>query len=212
MRKWLKRYIAAVLVAILTVVCTNVTEVGAASQTWKEAYKKILNNWKLVENYSNAGTDYLKQYFGKDYGFDRYFLEDVNGDKTPELFLSSTSMGGLTVVFTYRDGKVVCLGCDLFYKINTSKKVLVVNGHWHGAGGSGADEYSIYSIGKNEWKRKYYIDCMNNKYTVWKSNCNKEKNSKSTYKKVYKKYVKGGKEFFKYKQYKLSSKKGLNKF
>lgn len=212
MRKWLKRYIAAVLVAILTVVCTNVTEVGAASQTWKEAYKKILNNWKLVENYSNAGTDYLKQYFGKDYGFDRYFLEDVNGDKTPELFLSSTSMGGLTVVFTYRDGKVVCLGCDLFYKINTSKKVLVVSGHWHGSGGSGSDEYSIYSIGKKELKQKYYIDYLYDKYTVWNSNWEKAKNSKSTYKKVYKKYVKGGKLFYKYKQYKLLSKKGLNKF
>ncbi len=181
----------------------NITPTNASTKSWKQEYVKILNNWRSVEKYPNSGSEYLKMYFGESFKFNRYFLCDVDKNKIPELFLYSTKMG-LTVVFTYRNGKLICLGCDDFYKINTSKKCLVVKGHWHGSGGSGTDEYSVYNIGKNSLKQKYYIDILENHIVN-----NNSTATKSAYKNVYNKYVKGGKKYSSYKKYKLSDKSGL---
>lgn len=172
----------------------------AAAPKWKTAYKKILKNWKTVEKYEDMS--YLKFYFDKDYKFNRYFTYDVNKDGTPELFLYSTTMG-MTEVLTYRKGKIVSLGYDNIYGIKKNKKVIIVQGHWHGAGGSGVDEWVVYTIGKKELKLKYYIDKMD------KISVNGKKASKSAYNKIYKNYVKGTTKLSKFKKYKLSNTKGL---
>lgn len=192
----------------IVLVFGNLSVVKAATKPWETAYTSILNNWKIVESYASAGTDYLKNYFGTEYKFDQYFLCDVDNNKVPELFLYSSTMG-LTVVFTYKNGILVCLGTDKFYKINTSKKVLIVKGHWHGSGGSGDKEYFVYKIGGNSLDQKYYIDYMD-KYSVYKNdNWDNAQRTKKAYDEVYKEYIKSGKLFSKYTKYTLSDKKGL---
>lgn len=173
---------------------------------WKAAYKKILKNPE-VDSYGDIS--YLHMYFGSGCKFDRYFVCNVDKNKTPELFLCSTTMP-LTAVFTYRNGKLVYLGYQDFYKINKAKKCLVVQGHWHGAGGSGGNEYSVYNIGKNELKSILYMDYLNDKYSVYYNNGkNYESATSEKYDKVYNKYIKGGKKFSSFKKYKLSNRKGL---
>lgn len=63
---------------------------------------------------------YLKQYFGDDYGFDRYFTYNLNKDGT-ELFLYSTARG-LTEVMTCNNGKITGPGYEHIYGIKKSKK------------------------------------------------------------------------------------------
>ncbi len=163
---------------------------------WKAAYKNVLKNPNM-DNYGDIL--YLEEYFGSYCRFNRYFLCDVDNNKTPELFLYSKPME-LSAVFTYRNGKLVYLGYDWFYKINKSKKCLIVHGHWHGGGGSGENEYHIYGIGKNNLKPIHSIDYSSDtvfgKYSV-------------EYEKVYNKYVKGGRKFSSFKKYKLSDMNGL---
>ena len=172
-----------------------------AAPKWKNAYKKILKNWRLAEKYDDLS--YLKSYFGNDYGFDIYFIYDLNKDGTPELFLHSTTMG-LTEILTFKKGKITGLGYDHIYGIKKSKKALIINGHWHGAGGSGKDEWAVYTIGKKKLKQKYYLDIWDGEVNV-----NFKKSTKSTYNKIYKEYVKGTAKFGKFKKYKLSDMKGL---
>ncbi len=172
-----------------------------AAPKWKNAYKKILKNWRLVEKYDDMS--YLKQYFGDDYGFDRYFTYDLNKDGTPELFLYSTTMG-LTEVLTCKNGKITGLGYEHIYGIKKSKKAVIINGHWHGSGGSGEKEWAVYTMGKKKLKQKYYMDIWNGEVNV-----NFSKSTKSAYNKVYKEYVKGTTKLGKFKKYKLTDTKGL---
>lgn len=193
------------LILICALICSMLAPSAAlrvdAAPKWKTAYKKILKNWKRVEKYEDMS--YLKFYFGKDYKFNRYFTYDVNKDGTPELFLYSTTMG-MTEVLTYKKGKIISLGYDDIYGIKKSKKAIIVEGHWHGSGGSGA-EWTVYTIGKKKLRVKYSIDPMGTDgITV-----NYKKASKSAYNKIYKSYVKGTTKLNKFKKYKLSNTKGL---
>ena len=129
---------------------------AASKQNWRSAYKGILADWRKVERYQD--TSYLKQYFGEGYRFDRYYLYDLDKNGTPELFLNSRGMG-LTVVLTYKNG-LKSLGYEALDRIHKGKKELIVHGHWHGAGGSGTDEWSIYRVSGNKLSLTYYIDHM----------------------------------------------------
>lgn len=182
----------------------------AASKSWKTAYKNVLKNWRTIESVAGYSGDYLKRYFGSSYKYDKYFLCDMDGNGVPELFLYSTTMN-LATVFTCVNGSLVYLSCDQYYKINTSKHLLVVNGHWHGAGGSGAYEYSIYRVKRKSCAKLYYIDMMpgGTSYEVRNEKTGGTFHKKAKYRSVYKKYVSKGKLFAKVKKYKLSNKKGL---
>ncbi len=110
--------------------------------TWQDQYQAILADPALADRYLDL--DYEHSYFGSDYGWDQYYLYDMTGDDIPELFLKSDSMG-LTVVYTWDEYAGLCgLWCDMPAGILTSKAELLVNGHWHGAGGSGKFEWSVY--------------------------------------------------------------------
>lgn len=126
-------------------------------QSWKEAYGLFLENWKLIEDYGDFS--YLSMYFGEEhYSFDRYFLCDIDENGTPELLLYSMYMR-LTAVFTYADEPVFLLYNNL-YGINLETDEVVINGHWHGAGGSGIDEWSACRITGDVSKYSMYIDYM----------------------------------------------------
>lgn len=173
--------------------------VYATQPQWEVQYRKILKNWRLVNSYLN--TNYLKEYFGKDYRFDKYCLYDLNKDGIPELFLSSSSMG-LTGVLTYKK-KVIGLTCDNIYKVNKSKKEIIVRGHWHGAGGSYENEYTIYNISKNKMNMLYYIDNLDGYITLY-SPFYKLSETKNDYKKIYNSHVKSATLFSSLKKYKLN--------
>ena len=196
----MKKLIARILILVMILTALPVCQAEAAPK-WKNAYKKVLKNWRLVEKYNDMS--YLKQYFGDEYGFDRYFTYDLNKDGTPELFLYSTTMG-LTEVLTYKKGKMIVLGYVDLYGIKKSQKAIVVRGHWHGAGGSGNKEWVIHTMGKKKLTQKYYIDILNGRVDV-----NYSASTKSAYNKIYKKYVKGATKFSKFKKYKLPSMRGL---
>ncbi|MCD8013872.1 MAG: Ig-like domain-containing protein [Lachnospiraceae bacterium] len=147
---------------------------------WKSAYNKVIKNWKsTIKKYSNQDYSYLSQYFGKKFKYNKYFLYDLDGNGVPELFLYSTSMK-LTAVFTYKNDKLVSLGYQYFYAINTSKKALLVHGHWHGAGGSGTYEYSAYKISGSKLKEILDIDITGDYYCWYKG-----KTLSATYKNYY---------------------------
>ena len=121
---------------------------------WRDAYQMFLNDWKRIEEYGDFS--YLPFYFGNKYYFDKYFLCDVDENGIPELFLYSTNMR-LTAVFTYED-EPVFLTYDMIYGINPETDEVIINGHWHGSGGSGADEWSAYHISGIACEYSMYID------------------------------------------------------
>ena len=124
-------------------------------KNWRDAYQMFLDDWKRIEKYGDF--DYLEFYFGEDgYNFDKYFLCDVDENGIPELFLYSTYMR-LTAVFTYEDESVFLM-YDNIYGINTETDEVVIQGHWHGAGGSGINEWSAYHISGIPWEYSMYID------------------------------------------------------
>lgn len=207
------RILPLLLAIILAMPCFQPMQLQAAAPKWQKAYAGIIKNWKKIESISGYDSSYLKTYFGKNYKYDKYFLCDVDGNKTPELFLYSSKMG-LTAVFTYSaySNRVIFLSYDDYYKINRKENALVVKGHWHGAGGSGTKEYAIYQVNNNVIREKYYIDNLGGNYQTYKNgNYSTLQRTKSAYNKVYRQYVKGGKKFSKYKKYKLSNKTGLKK-
>lgn len=121
---------------------------------WRQAYHIFLDDWKSIEKYGDFS--YLEFYFEEGYYFDKYFLSDVDGNGTPELFLYSTYMG-LTAVFTYTDRPVYLL-YDWIYGINYETDEVIIKGHWHGAGGSGEDEWKAYRITEGLSEYSMYID------------------------------------------------------
>lgn len=84
--------------------CTKNTEETTdiiKSDEWSscyQAYKSVLADWTLIEKYGDFS--YYAFYFGDNYGYDSYFLFDVDKNGIPELFLCSESMC-ITTVFTY---------------------------------------------------------------------------------------------------------------
>lgn len=220
----------AALVLALTFTAATPAPAHAASSTptyksWKTAYKAVLKDWTIIETTTGyAGCeDYLEMYFGSSYSYNRYFIYNLDKKGAPELFLHSTKMG-LTAVFTYRKGKLVYLCYDDFYGINKKQKTLVVQGHWHGAGGTYENEWSGYRMSSlKKISRFFYIDSCTSLswgaslysdtggyYAYYKGTSNySAKKSKRLYKSLKKKYVKGATKFSKFKKYKLTTTKGL---
>ena len=122
---------------------------------WQAAYQSLLSDTTQVDSYIDL--TYVREYFRETgISFDKYFLYDVDKDSIPELFLPFAT--NMMAVFTY-DDSLKGLGYDSFYSINTETRELIVQGHWHGAGGSGTDEWNIYSITHNPTGLKgKYID------------------------------------------------------
>ncbi|MDE7277363.1 MAG: hypothetical protein K2N98_11025 [Lachnospiraceae bacterium] len=129
-------------------------EKNEPSENWQTAYQVFLDDWKQIEKYGDFG--YLEWYFGDNYSFDKYFLCDIDKNGIPELLLYSTCMR-LTAVFTYAD-EPVFLVYNRIYGINPETNEVVTNGHWHGAGGSGIDEWSAYTISGDVAEYSLYID------------------------------------------------------
>lgn len=204
-----KRWLCVIMAALMIItmpVCHSETVHAASGSSWKKAYEGILNNWKRAEKYCD--TSYLKMYFGKDYKFNQYFLYDLNRNGTPELFLHSTTMG-LTLVFTY-NGRLISLGYYDIYGFNTEKKELIVRGHWHGAGGSGVNEWSIYKMGSSWMTSIYYMDKINGKSSVYDTQGGGFKESTKTYSSVYDQHIRKCKKLSSFTRYKLSDRRTLN--
>lgn len=188
-------------------------EVQAATPKWKSAYSKILRKPSLVEKYDDLS--YLKMYFGKGCRFNRYFTYGVDRNGIPELFLYSTEMG-LTEVLTY-DKKIISLGYYDIAKINKEKKEIIVAGHWHGAGGSGIYEWSIYKVGRKAAPMQYYIDDMNEVtggstgVVIYNGKGKFISQKRSVYNRIYRKHIKNATKYKKFKMYKLTNKKGLKR-
>lgn len=206
---FMKRCICVFLAILLIVVVPSASAENvqaASSSSWKKAYSGILNNWKKVDKYYN--TSYLRMYFGRYYKFDQYFLYDLNRDQTPELFLHSTSMG-LTMVFTYRN-RLIALGYYDIYGFNPAKQEILVKGHWHGAGGSGTREWSIYRMSGSRIQNTYYIDYMGGRYSVYNYVNGSSSNSGRLYRSIYSSHIKNCKKFSSFKKYRLSDRSRLN--
>ncbi len=198
-------FIAAFM--ILTVPVSHTETVNAASGSgWKKSYESILNNWRRAEKYCD--TSYLKMYFGRDYKFNQYFLYDLNRNGTPELFLHSTTMG-LTIVFTY-NGRLRSLGYYDIYGFNTDKKELIVRGHWHGAGGSGVNEWTIYKMGSSWMQGTYTMDKMNGNYSVYNMQDGTFTGSSKMYNAIYSQHIRKCKRMNSFTRYKLSDRGRLN--
>lgn len=216
MRKKFKRNFL-ILFSILLLSCSFcpmkefTANAATTSSNWEKAYKKIIHNYKLLDKYGDMS--YVKSYFGKDYKFDKYFLCDINNNKVPELFLYSSTMG-LTVVLTYSNNKVVYLFYDDICKINRKASEIIVNGHWHGAGGSGEYEWSIYKIKENTCDIEYYIDKLGGNYSIYNADMKCISKKKTTYNKILTTYVKSPdcKDFNEFEKYNLSNDKGIKGF
>lgn len=129
-----------------------------STEGWQEAYKVLLDDWKKIEMYDDDGAfSYLEMYFSEEhYSFDKYFLCDIDGNGTPELCLYSTYIW-LTAIFTYQE-QPVYLYVDRIYGINPETAEAVINGHWHGSGGSGAYEWKAYRVMDAVAEYSMYID------------------------------------------------------
>lgn len=123
--------------------------------SWYEAYKEILNDWTLIEEYGDFS--YYHFYFDEDYGYDSYFLCDVDRNGIPELFLCSETTC-IKTVFTYAN-ELYWLISDDIYGINEETSEIVVLGHWHGSGGTGSEyECTGWKVSDNEIEDSLYID------------------------------------------------------
>lgn len=114
---------------------------------WKECYRSVLEDWHVVEPIAEGSFAYWRSYFAYEedlIDFDRYAVLDLNRDGTPELLLRSQGMG-LTIVLTYDQG-LKYLGDNDFYGILPETGELIVHGHWHGAGGSFDNEWSVWDL------------------------------------------------------------------
>lgn len=133
------------------------------TENWSDCYRLILQDWTVIERL--ADLNYLPFYFGDGYGFDSYFLYDVDRNGTPELFLCSSTMC-LTAVLTYTDQPVFLLYEDI-YAINPETSEIIIRGHWHGAGGSGTNEWRAYRISGSTPELTLSMDWMPYGYSVY---------------------------------------------
>lgn len=189
------------------------------SEQWYSAYQAILNDWTMIDEYGDF--EYLKMFFDSKYQFDNYWLCDVNSDGTPELFLHSDYMG-ITAVFTYYENQVYSLMYDVIYGINKETGDIVIEGHWHGAGGSGVDEWTVYHITSSEAVYSYYIDFyreykeigMDKPYTIYDAatdeNHYEMQYDSREYDEIYNIHVKPCILASNYQRYDLSDLKGLD--
>lgn len=195
---------------------SDMPETKELDMNWREGYKAILNDWTLIEEYGDFV--YLKTYFGEDYGFDAYWLCDIDGNGTPELFLYSKKTE-MTVVFTYTE-KPVFLLYEYLYGINPETAELVIHGHWHGAGGSGINEWAAYKVSGDTAEYSMYIDLFDtsatggeaDSYTIYNPQTNEYQNMSSglKYDELYSIHVTPCITIDGYNRYELSDLSGLD--
>lgn len=123
---------------------------------WRKQYEAVLKDWTLIENYGDLS--YLPMYFDEDYVFDSYWLCDVDQNQVPELFLNSSTMNDITAVLTCTEDQLVFLTYDNFYGINLETGELVIQGHWHGSGGTWENEWTAYKVFPDKADYVMYID------------------------------------------------------
>ena len=129
--------------------------------SWREAYTAVLTDEQARTAAIGSAADYRKSYFASDpeaLSVTAYAVTDINGDGTPELLLYAEGTG-LTDVFTF-DGTLRYLGYDAFFGFLPESGEAVVHGHWHGAGGSGKNEWSIRPLFTQEDGQSAYLDYL----------------------------------------------------
>jgi hypothetical protein len=101
------------------------------------------------------------------------------------------------------------VGLDDFVGINTTTRELVVQGHWHGVGGSGAYEWSSYSLESQMLQCTAYIDVLGDKYTIYKDGDYVD-GTKENYDKIYSQHIAGYTPYENYSRYMLDNDSGLD--
>ncbi|MCR5577102.1 MAG: hypothetical protein K6F56_08850 [Oscillospiraceae bacterium] len=129
--------------------------------SWREAYTALLTDEKARAGVIGSAADYRNRYFSSDpeaLAITAYAAADINGDGTPELLLYAEGTG-LTDVFTY-DGALRYLGYDAYFGFLPESGEAVVHGHWHGAGGSGTNEWSVRPLFMQDNGPSAYLDYL----------------------------------------------------
>ncbi len=166
---------------------------------WQRAYRALLEDPALLDTVIEAG-EYRKGYFGgwespwELLPFSDYAAADLNGDGVPELLLHSGEMGLIDLIGW--NGDYVYLGFDDYMGFLPEEKAALVHGHWHGAGGSYDQEYSVYSL-EEPWKLLVYFDRLGDAESpVWSFqdeaggwSSGSEKEDRERYERLYAQYV-----------------------
>ena len=97
----MKRFITAAGAAVLALTCLTAQPVSADSRKdliWQSAYQKVLTTYSRMQGFSGGKT--------KDESGARWDLYDIDGDETPELFISPDNSHAYGVmVYTCVDGE-----------------------------------------------------------------------------------------------------------
>ena len=148
----MKRLLSCLLVLCMALgLCAFTAPAATAEPTeptpapWAEAYRRLITDASAREKAIGTAADYRSFYFSYDPGLlepSAYALADLNDDEVPALLLCAEGTG-LTDIFAW-DGKLRYLGYEDIFGFVSELGAVVVHGHWHGAGGSGTHEYSVY--------------------------------------------------------------------
>ena len=177
-----------------------------------DAYKAAILDKNIIE--SNNDFDYLRMYFKDEYGFDKYFLHDLNSDGVPEMFVYSANMG-LTAVYTI-DGGLKFLEYQDISGINLRTGEVVINGHWHGAGGSGVYEWHTYGMKDGSMVMTRSIDYLpydenSGRYSCFDAAAETYNDSnRAEYDRTYQDIMNGFRSLSAYRLYDLGDLAGLN--
>lgn len=182
-----------------------------AQTSWQKVYRQILKN---PHRFLANDCLYLETYMNKNIQVAKYFLYDLNKDKTPELFLiGSQKYKGFCFAITCHKGKMGSVYYERFDRINKKQKCIITHGHYHGAGGSGVNEYhAIFLTGKPlDFQDDVYIDHFaGNNISLWLHHQHRPITMKK-YKSLYNQYVKSSTPISRFKSYRLTNMKGLSK-
>ena len=171
----------------------------AEEAPWQRAYRALLEDPALLDTVIEGG-EYRKGYFGgwetpwERLPFSSYAAADLNGDGTPELLLRSREMG-LTDLIGW-NGEYVYLGYDDYMGFLPEEKAALVHGHWHGAGGSYDQEYSVVSLEEPGKILSYFDRLGEEEAPVWSFqdpdggwSSGSEKEDRERYESLYAQYV-----------------------
>ena len=118
---------------------------GPETAAWYADYLSLLTDASVRKALIGNAADYRTGYFSYDpsaLDYQCWRLADLNGDGVPELLM--TTSVGLTDLFTWQNGTADYLGYGSFFGfLPASGGQTVVHGHWHGAGGSQRNEWSV---------------------------------------------------------------------